>query len=560
MQATQRSFEEALSKFSQLVPQASFASFDAEFSGVVLSGSPTNSFDTPQQRYTKLIDSTSKFLLIQYGIALFIYDEARQEYRAYPFSFLIFPSGGSFLSDATSLRFLAGHNFDFNTLVRDGIGYTTVKQEEQSQKKLVEKQKDIEAPWDITSAADIKFWTGVTTRVTEWLCDGGRGKLRINAPNTYFRKMVYCNLPREFPCVFVEYVGGSSSDLDLTKCDSPEDKKRADFRKLEDVRNEIVNQRGFRRLLDILFESRVPLVGHNCSVDLLQTLQQFYEAAPPRLVDWKARVREKIPGGILDTKYYLSCPPPSPSSPQRESTENCRTTDRLKRFQRLNALIPITTLGEAFEAVSKSPFADTPRIFVETQGAQQIHDAAYDAYATGCVFLRAFSFLNPDVSAPPFSTGTRGPAGCSELQYVLNKVALSRSSGCIDLGGPDSIPDYSNVYHLRDFAPDTKISEIISWFDRCGKVVVKRIDDRSAFVTIQDKQQVNLAGEIIARSTKCKGDPWNEYARKNGLMEDQSIVRDPHANPPQVLQSVSKMCLLMSVMAFPWVIVSLELW
>ena len=48
----------------------------------------------------------------------------------------------------------------------------------------------------------------------------------------------------------------------------------------------------FRIIIELLIESKKPIVGHNCLLDMCQLVHQFWEELPEKLKDWKKVVHD----------------------------------------------------------------------------------------------------------------------------------------------------------------------------------------------------------------------------------------------------------------------------
>ncbi|GAA6080542.1 poly(A)-specific ribonuclease PARN, partial [Tachysurus ichikawai] len=87
-------FKDTLRVIYSAVDDADFLAIDGEFSG--LSDGPavsmlTNGMDTPEERYSKLRKHSMDFLLFQFGLCTFRYDQSRAQYFTKAFNFYIFP-------------------------------------------------------------------------------------------------------------------------------------------------------------------------------------------------------------------------------------------------------------------------------------------------------------------------------------------------------------------------------------------------------------------------------------------------------------------------------------
>lgn len=97
---------------------------DTEFTGLI-NGRDVSIFDTPQEYYTTLLNGASDFLLIQYGLCAFYWDDLEKNYKNDAYNFYLFPRGRPgpekmFLCQSSSLDFLASQGFDFNKLIKEG--------------------------------------------------------------------------------------------------------------------------------------------------------------------------------------------------------------------------------------------------------------------------------------------------------------------------------------------------------------------------------------------------------------------------------------------------------
>lgn len=109
---------------------AAFLAIDTEFTGLQ-NGSDFRLFalDTPAERYKKIKEGSKSFLVIQFGLCIFLYDKKMKAYKSKSYNFYIFPNSSGisgtpdpkFLSQASSITFLSNNGFDFNKLFREGV-------------------------------------------------------------------------------------------------------------------------------------------------------------------------------------------------------------------------------------------------------------------------------------------------------------------------------------------------------------------------------------------------------------------------------------------------------
>lgn len=62
---------------------------------------------------------------------------------------------------------------------------------------------------------------------------------------------------------------------------------------------------GFRKVIDAITQAKVPVVGHNCYLDLAHAASKFSGPLPSNMCDWAAQLSQLFPGGVFDTKHML---------------------------------------------------------------------------------------------------------------------------------------------------------------------------------------------------------------------------------------------------------------
>lgn len=141
--------------------------------------------------------------------------------------------------------------------------------------------------------------------------------------------------------------------------------------KLEYQENYLKSLNGFSRIFDILTASKKPLIGHNLFLDLLTMYHQFYEDLPGSYKSFKKNLNGLFPN-IYDTKFIAF------------------ELNRLK-----NKDSSSTSLGSLFDRYQdKENVFHPPHIIFEPKGIyksvdeQHPHDAGWDSYMTGFIFLK----------------------------------------------------------------------------------------------------------------------------------------------------------------------------
>lgn len=157
----------------------------------------------------------------------------------------------------------------------------------------------------------------------------------------------------------------------ITKVDEREKEIKID-KELQEKLAGLKKRKGVRNIFEALIKKRSHIVGHNCSLDLLFIITHFGDPLPESLKGFKDMLREYF-SSVSDTKYLF---------------ENfCET------FLNLDLNRNETHLQQVYETL-KGLYQEKIRINI-AEGFQHLyvslneryHDAAFDAYATGCSYI-----------------------------------------------------------------------------------------------------------------------------------------------------------------------------
>ena len=127
-----------------------------------------------------------------------------------------------------------------------------------------------------------------------------------------------------------------------------------------------------------MIESKKPIVGHNCFLDIMKIYHQFYKSLSPSYYEFKKDINKAFPG-IYDTKFL--------SYELRRKLEDAESGLYLPLLS--------TNLRTLFNSLSEDKMANIqlmyPPIINHAQGFEKYretaacHEAGYDAYMTGYV-------------------------------------------------------------------------------------------------------------------------------------------------------------------------------
>ena len=103
MDITNQNFSEKLPYVETSINDAIFMSIDGEFTGLSLQDSRISHLDTLEERYSKIKNSTSEFLMVQFGLSTFHFDAKKNSYSNRAFNFYLWPKPHN--RQATDRRF-----------------------------------------------------------------------------------------------------------------------------------------------------------------------------------------------------------------------------------------------------------------------------------------------------------------------------------------------------------------------------------------------------------------------------------------------------------------------
>ena len=243
---------------------------------------------------------------------------------------------------------------------------------------------------------------------------------------------------------------------------------------------------GFSTIIKKIVESGKLVIGHNMCLDLLHTINQFLTLLPCDYEEFKELAHYSFPK-VLDTKYMCNAAP-------------------------LRSVIDSSVLAHLIATIQKDPFK-IPNIEIEddkegyTLASCKEHEAGYDAYITGVSFLAMWNYLHT-LGAP---SGSKTFPDISLLEPYCNRLFLMRLQDFpyIHLGGKDLLPPRDHIVYLS-FPKSWKQNDIFQLFSPFGNVFIAWIDDHSAYVALQSKDQIS-----IVLSTLSQSDTYTIMSYKN---------------------------------------------
>ncbi|CAH2241330.1 jg20498 [Pararge aegeria aegeria] len=527
MEVTRKNFQEALPLVGASIHKADFLVIDAEFTGLI-NGRDVTIFDSPQEYYTTLLNGSTDFLLIQYGLSAFCWDEAKKQYTNESYNFYLFPRGRPgpekmFLCQSSSLDFLSAQGFDFNKLIKEGISYMTEPTETRLRENLTDRQsrssdkESIMIPEENRSQIE-----GICKKVREFLDDATAQEMEIDRCNAFIRRLLFQELGTRFKTeAFVEskVLENKNRVLKVTKLKSATDVKDLDTQRKEKEWEEFNEAVGFSHVARMISQSRKLVVGHNMLLDVLHTLNHFFQPLPADYASFKEFTHCMFPR-LLDTKYMSSLPP----------------------FKdKVNSTVLHHLLATLAEAPFSLPMAESEEGRGYKRADEKLHEAGYDAYITGLCFLAMHAHL----------ARMRGEH-CHRVSFMnslllkpfINKLFLAKTanqdSPYMNLAGADPTPSRDHVFHLK-FPKEWQRNDINQLFSSYGQITVQFLDETSALVGLTRRDLAKTVARAFANSSRITLVPYLKY----------KALTNKTANPlerrEETSEKFAKLCVVLTI-------------
>uniref|UniRef100_A0A8C3SCS2 Poly(A)-specific ribonuclease PARN n=1 Tax=Chelydra serpentina TaxID=8475 RepID=A0A8C3SCS2_CHESE len=463
MEIIRSNFKDNLNKVYEAIEEADFLAIDGEFSGI--SDGPsvstlTNGFDTPEERYQKLKKSSS-------------------------------------------IDFLANQGFDFNKVFRNGIPYLNQEEERQLREQYDERRSQANGAGTLSYISPNATKCPVTIpedqkkfieRVVEQIED-----LIQNEENKNLQ------LEPSIPGIIYlcHYCFQKERYIVISKVDE-EERKRREQQKQAKEQEELSDAVGFSRVIHAIANSGKLVVGHNMLLDVMHTIHQFYCPLPEvsglvslqviykMYPEIRSNSSEIYCGWkLLDTKLMAS------TQPFKEIINNTSLAELEKRLKEIPFNPPEVESAEGF------PSYDT--------ASEQLHEAGYDAYITGLCFISMANYLGSFLSPPKNHVSARSKL----IEPFFNKLFLMRVMDIpyLNLEGPDLQPKRDHVLHVT-FPKEWKTSDLYQLFSAFGNIQVSWIDDTSAFVSLSQPEQVQIAVNTSRYAESYRIQTYAEYVEK----------------------------------------------
>lgn len=503
MEVTKNNFEEIFPEIVKDIESATFLCIDGEFTGLN-NGLNVTAFDTPAESYRKIRAGSLDFLFVQFGLSIFTQDQKTGRYKNKTYVFYLFPRPLSrtapdarFLCQTSCIDFLVSNNFDFNKLFREGIPYLNATDESSLAESMEVKrnykasqQKD--SPYQVIPVPkQYKPIVDSAMKKIEKVVKGSESEVKLDKCSAFVRKLIYQTYEERFKnCEGI--ILKSENGAMVCRRGEEEQQEEKDAKTLAAAV-------GFSRVIREISSRGKLIVGHNMLLDLCHLTHRFLDPLPSDYQLFKEMVHSLFPK-IIDTKLISSEEP-------------------------LKELLVTTTLEGLVETISKPPFhlpqIDETEGYCYGAGNSQYHDAGYDAFVTGKIFLSLVRALDPDNKKCCITN-------CRPIEKFINKLFLMKAPDtCIDLANSDPEPRRDHVFHIS-FPSSWTGANILKLFSPFGCVQLYWLSDTSAWVSLHDRNEGPKAKQSLQDTTNLPaGVTVISYYR---YMQEKGAATSPRPN------------------------------
>lgn len=453
-EVTTSNFERLAPEIEAAIADAAFVAVDTEFTGLVREPEATpNLFDSAEDRYNKLRQIVSSYIICQVGICTFTPIRGRNLYKAQAFSVYLCPrSFGAvdpqFSVQASSVEFLCQYGFDFNKWLYKGVPYAD-RSCRRALDAYLKKERSRDKPQLVELYDRVRRWLGNNNH-----SEDGSKSLTVVPPEGLAVPLVMADLRARFPNVeFDMRIEGLNLTLadDVGGGELGEEAKKGREPSEQELRNSLL---GFSRCFEALVASGKPIVGHNLLMDLLLLYHQFCEPLPKSYARLKTALSTLFPQ-VYDTKHI--------ALQMRQQVQPW-----MKNY------LEAADLFSLHKAMGELPMPFAPHA-EGTPKSLRAHEAGCDAYAAGIVFLKLAHVCAHQISHVPVSPlqPLSWPQLHSAIRPFANRVNLIRAQ-ChhVSLDGPDPASEARPPWMCVRSAGRSE-AEIRGVLARCGVVDVR---------------------------------------------------------------------------------------
>ncbi|XP_072943577.1 pre-piRNA 3'-exonuclease trimmer-like isoform X2 [Epargyreus clarus] len=407
-------------------------------------------------------------IMTQVGLTVFQYDREHDSYVAVGYTFHLCPQAfgcvdQAFIFQASTLRFLCKHNFDFNKFTYEGLPYLSKAEEANVHQQLKDKSlfNELNTTLEIDDEKQIQNYC---SEVSKWLHTSEEGTMYLDVQNPLLRYILHNELRMRFPNVLTTDSLGNSNKVLIYRDKYVEGATSAPMAILEE--NLLFHLKGFSQIIDLLALYKKPIIGHNIFLDTVLIHNQFIGPLPKKYSDFKKNINNIFPI-IFDTKYIS------------HEMRNKLTYDEVWKSNSLRDLYEFFSEGKCKKLESGVNFI---RLSTPFNVKQSYHEAGWDSYCSGYCFIRLGHWAACE------NMGKYRPVGPTEKLTAMapycNKVNIIRGAvPYMNLVGEDPPRHRPDLLHVKSVKERViNIGKVAFALSSYGVVDVKAYGKRTALV------------------------------------------------------------------------------
>jgi len=495
MDVTKETFDHLFPEIRKSIEDAAFIAIDGEFTGLSISTLYEPAlYDTQETRYAKLVKSLSKFSICQCGLSMYVPSKHLQnDYTVYTYNFFLnAPSFGvidsKFLCQASAIEFLSNHNFDFNMCFHNGVSYLSLDEERRFWQHHSQDTIQSYISSMLHRQYDEKFFNRALEEIGRYVSITGTNNAEEDDGSS--EKVLEINyIPKGLPqYLFLKTVEKLHTNLSLfvkkngnivVKLNANDEEKHDYSKQYDIIARQIV---GFSSVMRLISDLQKPIIGHNMLADLVFIYKMFYHSLPITFSEFKCEIHKLFPI-IYDTKHIAFS---------------------LRREFRNVDFFDCTSLGDLYDVLSSSSAIFyklyTPQIshadgfdkYTDSGSHAHVHEAGYDAYLTGYVFLRLAHLAATKNIRTMESRPLELRDHLDALSSFRNCVNITRAAlRYLNFEGPDPPCNFPERFIVRPKTTSARLfsaNQVAQDFLPWGSVDVKLRSPKEALVAVSHRK------------------------------------------------------------------------
>ncbi|KAG0130761.1 ribonuclease H-like domain-containing protein [Tuber indicum] len=318
MEVNSSNFRQLLPDIINSIDNSCFVAVDLELSGIHKTfgprNTPLNRKQTLEERYQEVKAAAERFQVLQLGLCAVSYDELLESYVCRPFNFFVNPNSEQkfgldreYVVQASAIGFLLESGFNFNSTYTSGIRYLSRMEEryvfERENRLAQEFKEDIHI-----DEASQQFVKDFIAEIQEWVDDPNPTFDFVNIStigqgvNSYQKRLIHQVVRKTFPHL---QTLGRPTFVQVIRTDPAAEKMKRDERRAR-FETDVERGIGLRHVIDALFSSQKPLIGHNLFTDLINLYECFIGPLPDTSKEFAHAIHESFPI-VIDTKFIATC-------------------------------------------------------------------------------------------------------------------------------------------------------------------------------------------------------------------------------------------------------------